>query len=577
MYVYVCMLLFDEIIYTHSFCTPSPPTLLPLLSLSLYLPLSLPPFLGSRRCSLPVSSTDYHSSPSSAAVVVSPGSCSTAGHGSSHTPSSGGSLTRYTSLTTPFYRVPLQRQHIAAVHYGFTPSGGTTPTNVNTESPPHGLSSYMPTGSSPQALGFHSNSFNRRRSDNSLQVFARSPPLPFGRLIYQQQHPSPQHPPSHSSPSSSPHSQSASNLCHHKSTSLSPLSTPPSANLPSPVGGSSRTLGHGIKYSLTPHGSGTKLSALTEEAEKGVSSRDRPGSRAPATNTKGKSRPIKDCKPSLCGDFITQSCLLNSDDDDVGGDESDLAGEEEDNFPLSLSMNSSVDSELGQHVPPSPAGAAPKGDSFPSSVHAITFHGNDAVRFTIQSPDHTEERRPASAKEGERSRPNVRRERKLQRASSFSQQHSRQLSNELAHIRQRANSLSAHGDPLDPNFTPASLLVAGAGRELEISPSSEIVPLNKLPFLFSSSTGSRGSTPPSFAGIRTGGRRGRGGGGGTRLLSSSSQKHDVSDPWMKEEESSCLEILRRSYLLGRELLTMARARLGPIMLLSTELVSCVMI
>lgn len=320
--------------------------------------------------------------------------------------------------------------------------------------------------------------------------------------------------------------------------------------------GSGRTLGHGIKYGLTPHGNGTKLSSLAEEGEKGNDNRS--DSHLVATNTKGKSKPIKDRKPSLTGDFITQSCLLNSDDED----EPDLVG---DNFPLSLSMTSSIDSEQGQQFLGA-AGGASKTDSVPSSVHAVSFHSNDAVRFAIRSPD-AREQRPASARECERSKPNLRGQKKLQRASSFSQQCSRQLSNELADIRQRANSLSAHGNPLDPNFTSSSLLVAGGDHNLEITP--EIMPF-KLPFLFSSSSGSQDLASPPFASSGEGG-----GDSSTRLLCGSALGHSPSTKGEEEgEESSCLAILKKSYLLGRELLAMARARQGPIMLLSTELVSC---
>ena len=477
---------------------------------------------------------------------------SSSGHGNTHTPSSGGSLTRYSSLTTPFYRVPLPRQQIVPVQRGFTPSGGTTPTNMNVDTPT-GLI-YMPMGAGSQTSGFHSNSSNRRRSDNSLPLFARSPPLPFGKLLYHQPHPQP---PSNSSLSTSPHSYSSSSLYRHKSTSLSPHSTPPSANLPSPVGGSGRTVGHGFKYSLTPHGSSTKLSSLAEEAEKvGSSSGDRSSSGGGgARPTKGKSQPIKvEEKSLLRGNLITQSCLLNSDG------ELDMDGEDDENFPLSLSMNSSFGSELGQQI--SMATGTTKNDS----VHTITYQSNDAVRFTVRSPERVTNVRPASAKESDR-RPKSREGRTLQRASSFSQQRSHRLTNDLADIRQRACSLSAHGDPLDPNFTANSLLM-GTNGDLEVSP-SEIVAF-KLPFLFSSSPGSQGLISPSLPSSREDSV--------AKIFSSSPQQRRGSWDMMGVEEweessSSCLATLKQSYILGRELLTMARARQGPIMLLSTELVS----
>ena len=493
--------------------------------------------LGSRHCSLPVSSPDQHSS------ATSPASYSSTGHGHTHTPSSGGSLTRYTSLTTPFYQVPLQRQqNIVAVHYGFTPSGGSTPTNSNMEVP-QGMISYIPTGSNSQTPSvFHSNSSNRRRSDNSMQVCARSPPLPFGRLIHHHYHH--HQPPSSSSLSSSPHSQSGSslNLCRHKSNSLSPLSTPPLTNVPSPMGGG-RTLGHGMKYSLTPHGSGTKLTSLVEETEKSSSS-SKNGSRS-----KGKSQPVRAQKPSVIGDFITQSCLLNSDDEPDGD------ADDDDNFPLSLSLHSSIDredGELGQQI--SMAMAAAETDSFQPSTHVVTHQGNDAVQFTMQSPDHIDAR-PASARESEH-RPKSRGEKKVQRAASFSQR-SHRLTHELADIRNRAVSLSAHGNPLDPNFTATTIR---PGYDLEVSPSSGIVAF-KLPFLFSSS-GSQDLASPSVPGRTISGSLLRCGEGECEECSSS---------------NSSLVMLRCSYLLGQELLAMAKARQGPIMLLSTELVSVLIV
>ena len=324
-----------------------------------------------------------------------------------------------------------------------------------------------------------------------------------------------------------------------------------------------------MRYGFAQHGSGTKLSSLAEEREKVSSNTRGTGSKvavAKAPTAKGKSLPIRDEKPSsLTGDFITQSCLLNSDDEfDGGGD----IEEEEENFPLSLSMNSSIDStsELSQQI-----SSGIHGDSLPHSRgERVSFTGgSDAVKFKVRSPEVM--MRPASAKERE-SKAGGGGERRLQRASSFSQQRSRQLSLELADIRQRALSLSVHGDPLDPNFTAASLMTGGKGRDLELSPSSDIVTF-KLPFVFTSSSGSQDPASPSFTSSG-------GGEGGSKFLSSSPLSRGSLEVGRTEgaeegEEfsSGSLAVLRQSYLLGRELLKMAKARQGPIMLLSTELVS----
>lgn len=537
------------------------------ISLSLLSP-SLSP--GSRRRSLPVGSADHHSS-----TAASPGSCSSAGHGHAHTPSSSGSLTRYTSLTTPFYKVPLPRQPIAPVQYGFVPSGGTTPTNVTIESPQALITHNIPTlGSNPQVQGLYFNPSSRRRSDNSLQLMARSPPLPFGKLIhhnpyhYQQQAPPP--PPGSSSLSSSPHSHSGSSLNLYRH---SPLSTPPSANLPSPssagvgvaIGGvvspGRATSGHGMKYSLTPHGSGTKLSSLAEETERKTEKRS--GSRSSSAANKGRTPPIKvegndRPSPSITGDFITHSCLLNSDDDNEIDNE---GAEDDDNFPLSLSLTSSVDSTSEQIT--MATGMVMRTDP----LHGIG-------RYKVQSPENVDTRykvrspegRPVSAREAKHGgNAALKGGRRLQRAASFSQQRSHRLTNELADIRQRACSLSAHGDPLDPNFTT---LITGAGpSDFEVSPSSGIVAF-KLPFVFSSPN--------------SGSQELLGGTNSPKLLSGSPSRSGGEGPslaWWEVEQgaessssNSCLVALRRSYVLGRELLSMAKARQGPIMLLSTELV-----
>ena len=439
------------------------------------------------------------------------------------------------------------------------------------ESPHALISRNIPAlGSNPQAQGYYFNPSSRRRSDNSLQL-ARSPPLPFGKLIHNPYHYQAPLPPGSSSLSSSPHSQSGSSLNLYRH---SPLSTPPSANLPSPSSGVGVAIGmvspgrassgHGMKYSLTPHGSGTKLSSLAEETERKMDKRS--GSRS-SSAAKGRTPPIKvenKPSPSITGDFITHSCLLNSDDDNEIDNE---GAEDEDNFPLSLSLTSSVDSTSEQIS--MATGMA---------IRTDPFHGN--TKYKVRSPECIEARykvrtperieaRPMSAREAKHGGTS-KGEKKLQRAASFSQQRSHRLTNDLADIRQRAFSLSAHGDPLDPNFTAATL-ITGAGPDLEVSPSSGIVAF-KLPFVFSSpNSGSQDLASPSFPGGRD----------SPKFLSGSPLRPGGEGPaWWEVEQwaessssSSCLLALGHSYVLGRELLSMAKARQGPIMLLSTELVS----
>ncbi len=319
--------------------------------------------------------------------------------------------------------------------------------------------------------------------------------------------------------------------------------------------------GHGMKYSLTPHGSSTKLSSLAEETERTTDKRSGSRSSSSAAN-KGRTPPIKvendnRPSPSITGDFITHSCLLNSDDDNEIDNEG--VAEDEDNFPLSLSLTSSVDSTS---------------DQITMAMRTDPLHG--IARYKVQSPENIDARykvrspegRPMSARDAKHggTATAVKGGKRLQRAASFSQQRSHRLTNELADIRQRACSLSAHGDPLDPNFTT---VITGAGPpDLEVSPSSGIVAF-KLPFVFSSAhSGSQELASPSLPGGRD----------SPKFLSGSPLRPSGEGPplaWWEVESSSsssCLFALQRSYVLGRELLSMAKARQGPIMLLSTELV-----
>ena len=401
------------------------------------------PHIGSRRYSSP-SSTYGSSVPS-------------------HTPSSGNSLTRYHTLTTPFYQ-PAANSDINAVEQ-------TTKFTSHFHNP----------GSPLSCSGKHNPSEGSPLSSTS----------PFSKLL-----------PSQLQYGSSPLSNSPRSYSPHHSQHTSPRSTPPS--LPSPVEGpSSRP---GMRDAFVTPGSGTKLSSLAEQDEV-----DSPQSR---TFRRSGSGP----KLSTCDDFITHSQLLNSD-------------EEEEDFPLNLSLNLSQltdDQEGGEN------------DQVSSSARLVAFD-RDCVKFS----QHPQVPRNSS-------RP--------KRASSFSQ---KRTSPDLQHTRTRAPSLSALGNPFhDSNFT--TTLTENKTHNFNSSPTSSIVPFH-LPFLLSTSSSTNAASQRSQK--------------AKRMVQRSQSAHGhasssgpVSDHCEVDGGESCLASLSQSMVLGEELLAMAKARQGPIMLLSTDLV-----
>ena len=144
------------------------------------------------------------------------------------------------------------------------------------------------------------------------------------------------------------------------------------------------------------------------------------------------------------------------------------------------------------------------------------------------------------------------------RAASFTDgTRSSALSHKFQEIRRRATDLSALRDTFgDADFTPTPT----ERKTFDLSPTSALVPF-KLPFLISGShEGSRrtGKIPPSS------------------LRRSPGQKPEGrAPPELKSsasDDASCQAGLTQSMELARELLAMAAARQGPILLLSTDLV-----
>ena len=445
--------------------------------------------VGSFQCchSFPAGSRRYSLSPSQ-----SPGSYSSTGH----TPSSGGSLTRYTSLTTPFYHVAIEVNAPPSVSAAGRDQTGT-PTGTLTVAVTSSHSQ-NPVSSPPLS---RSNSTKRRPSD----PFILSHTPPFSKLLSQNQYSRMHSNSTNTSHSNSPH---VHNLSSNKvSNSPSPLSTPPSS-LPSQSPSAIKPLhSHGMRYALAAHGSGTKLSALAEHVESN-----------PQKQVPRRSDSVP--KLSACDDFITHSQLLQSD--------------EEDDFPMSMSLNSSHTSS--------------KTDE-PDSPEPEERDAAKRLSFT-QSDDHT-------ASGGARdSQP--------KRAASFSYgTKSSALSHKFEEIQRRATNLSAHLDPfVDADFTPTPT----EGKTFNISPTVALVPF-KLPFLLSGSRdGSHrtGKRSPSLQRHSLGQKSER--------RASTELKSPVLNQLEREGGASFLAGLSQGMVLARELLAMAAARQGPIMLLSTDLV-----
>ena len=434
---------------------------------------------------------DYPGGPSSRRCSGSSGGCQSSGRSSalghahsSHTSSSaGGSLSRYSSLTTPFYQVSPRQGHQQGNRDSVTPKreSPTMPPRTN-----------------------HHNSLSSAGPSLSNSV-------PFGKLIQAQT-------------GYSPMSNISFNSHHSRSSPISPFSTPPSSiPSPSPHHGPSGP-GPGVKCAPARRNSSTKLSSLTEERE-----------------TK---KEVSLEKNNFGGfDAITQSCLLNSDDDD----DDDVLEVEEENFPLGLSLTSSLSTDQEDDV---------EGFKCQSSIHSCGVHTlqssgcnlhftgyNDAVRFfpgQLNLQPGSSCCRPASASSGNKSSRVL--SGKPKRASSFSCQHNPRLSQELADINSRAISLSAHGDPHEPNLTTPTF---------NTSPSAEIVNL-KVPFHYSE------PSPDTKSVVRQPQRR------DSRSQSDEEILDGVNLGSLKWSD------MMESLILVREMQAMARARQGPILFMSTS-------
>lgn len=165
----------------------------------------------------------------------------------------------------------------------------------------------------------------------------------------------------------------------------------------------------------------------------------------------------------------------------------------------------------------------------------------------------------------------------VRRAASFSRLHSYQLSENFQQINSRATSLSAHQSMIESDSSTLKKC------DFHVSPAAKIKPMTPtfhLPSATSTSTSPLHQPPSS----------------NVREDDDNCRKSDVSDTidlpelgvhssHLKEEETqeveeeeeevvACLAPLRQAMTMTREILGMAKARQGPIMLLSTDLVRC---
>ena len=302
-----------------------------------------------------------------------------------------------------------------------------------------------------------------------------------------------------------------------------------------------------MRYSLSGHGSGSKLSSLAEQTEletqKTGDRRKRSGSKRSnkiaankrsspvSTDTEGGSHRIDR--------LITVSQVLGSDEDE----------EEEVDFPLSLSLQSSQSSN--------------KTDEQESAEVADRGGGWDGDDSQVATPT-------CKARLSQ----NQRQIRRCQSAGTDRRQ-SEQLSENFHQINSRAASLNAHQSLLESSdsMTPTTM----NQYDLQVSPAAKIKPMNptfRLPSPHSSSTAPLSSRPPSRgnycreSGVIKSSDLGQ--------HSSKQEKRgdqEEGEGEEEEEEEVTMGPLRQAMNLAKELMGMAQARQGPIMLLSTDLSS----
>ena len=470
---------------------------------------------GSRQCS--VSSSGGQSSGRNS-VTSYPHSNSSVGAGGAS-----GSLTRYSSLTTPFYQAPTASRQSQQQQQVLKGNNGATPKN----------------GSSPRGAGFY------RSPDSIPSLISRpSPPssVPFGKLIKY----------SGNSPMSN-----ISNFPNSGSAGMNPqtsyFSTPPTS-VTSP--GAAHVIA-GSKGVMSRQNSGTKLSALTEESRQSRSSRKKDDEQGSSSE-----------KNNSCGfDIITKSCLLDSEDD-----LDNVSVAEEENFPLGLNMSFTEFEEEDGGSSKEPGGRTTEYPAYITYQRQPCQTGRPSSGFQQQShvmQTNVAADSPVSGRSGNPlCRPTTI---KPRRAASFSSRRDPHRDTSMGHGR--ASSVASRDDSTRHGFL-ASALCPSTEHE------DEIVPM-KVPFAFSGS--SVNSSALSSSSRSTAYLQGKVNhftlphADGTSSVDGGVVAHrSIGGAGGRDKDcevrlgSLTLAEMRDTLELAQELQAMAKARQGPILLMSTS-------
>ena len=486
----------------------------------------------------------------------------------SHTPSSTGhtpsssygssSMHKFRSLTTPFYQAPPTSQS----SNGIIPS--VKASSVIANSPP--------TQCEHQRPRFHSNSFKRRLSDPFSTAGGGSTPLshhhtqspPFGKLIQLASganHPTP-------SPYTSPYgtlspSPSPSPYTHSPSPHPPPVNpTPTTAAAAAVTLGSRHSTRSGMRYSLSAHGSGSKLSSLVEQGEQQPIHKQQKNSSREERRSKNISSNKRDIPSSSrqsedrghVDELITMSQVLQSDDEE----------EEDVDFPLSLSLHSSMSSnktEEQETEDVTDEGEAEEGQWGSADVTTPTCK----TKFALNR-NRGDSRRCKSAVVGSQ------RDR-----HTISRQHSEQLMENFQQIKNRAASLSAHQSMLAESYDSNHFTSSTALNqyEFQVSPAAEIKPVTptfQLPLPSPPTNKMAPQSQPRLSNSREPGENYNSRGSSVVTTKDATHQRGKGEE-EKEGMKSCLVPIKQAMMLARELNGMAQARQGPIMLLSTDLVT----
>lgn len=328
-----------------------------------------------------------------------------------------------------------------------------------------------------------------------------------------------------------------------------------------------------MRYSLSAHGSGSKLSSLSEQVEEQETQRRgrRGGGRGEERQQQGSQRgkktpadkgetPLLVEKPVrrvYLDQLITTSQVLMSDDEEE-------IEEDEVDFPISLSLQSSQSSNKTEEQ-----------EEEEEEVEEVDEDGCGSEVATPKFPARSGAGRRCKSAGGGGGR-----------SGSFSRQHSEQLTENFQQISSRAASLSSHQSWLESSgdsalFAPAAI----TEYHFEVSPASEIKPVTPTFHLPPTPRGppslSQSNCPPESdsrerrescenqtegnLNVDSSYQRDDGGREGRRRRGVTGEKG--------ERERAVMAPLKQAVALAGELAAMAQARQGPIMLLSTDLVS----